>query len=113
MASENVIAQVRAGMEVHTADGQKLGKVTEVWLGTDPTATHPRCDEELCSRLEVHRGGLFKRSVLYVPSSAIANVTASEVILSLDAATVNDRDWIQRPRWMGNEPDQYRGFPAG
>ncbi len=47
MASENVVARVRKGMEVHTADGQKLGKVAEVWLGTDPTATHPRCDEEM------------------------------------------------------------------
>ena len=56
MASENVIAQVHKGMEVHTADGQKLGKVAEIWLGTDPTATNPRCDEELCSRLEVHSG---------------------------------------------------------
>jgi hypothetical protein len=55
MASENVITQVRKGMEVHTADGQKLGKVAEIWLGTGPTATNPRCDEELCSRLEVHR----------------------------------------------------------
>ncbi len=112
MASENVIARVRKGMEVHTADGQKLGKVAEVWLGTDPTASHPRCDEELCSRLEVHSGGVFKRSVRYVPYSAIANVS-DHVTLSVDAATVNGYDWVQRPRWMGSEPDRYRGFPAG
>ena len=50
MANENVVAQVRKGMEVHTADGQTLGKVTEVYLGSDPTASNPLCDEELCSR---------------------------------------------------------------
>ncbi len=100
MASENVVARVRKGMEVHTADGQKLGKVAEVWLGTDPTATHPRCDEEVCSRLEVHSGGLFKRSVLYVPYSAISGVGANHVTLRVDAATVNEHDWTKKPSWV-------------
>ncbi len=108
MASENVVARVRKGMEVHTADGQTLGKVAKVWLGTDPTAATPRCDEEICSRLEVTSGGFFKRRVLYVPSNTLANVTADRVILGLDAAMVNERDWVQRPRWMGEEPDKFR-----
>ncbi len=99
MASENVIAQIRKGMEVHTADGQKLGKVAEIWLGTDPTASNPRCDEELCSRLEVHSGGLLKRTVLYVPYSAIANVAADHVTLTTEAATVREQAWTQKPRW--------------
>ena len=99
MASENVIARVRKGMEVHTADGQKLGKVAEVWLGTDPTASNPLCDEELCSRLEVQSGGLFKRTSLYVPYSAIAGVAADHVTLNVDAATVRERPWNQKPRW--------------
>ena len=100
MATENIVARVRKGMEVHAADGQKLGKVAEVWLGTDPTATNPRCDEELCSRLEVHHGGLFKRSVLYVPYSAIADVAADHVTLNVDAATVSERAWHQKPSWV-------------
>ena len=100
MMTESIIARVRKGMEVHTADGKKLGKVAEVWLGTDPTAANPRCDEEICSRLEVHSGGLFKRSVLYVPYSAIANVTADHVTLSVDAATVNEHDWTKKPSWV-------------
>ncbi len=43
MANETVIAQVRSGMTVHIADGQPLGNVTQVWVGTDPTASCPRC----------------------------------------------------------------------
>ena len=100
MASENVVTRVRKGMQVLTADGQKLGKVTEVWLGTDPTATNPRCDEEICSRLEVHQGGLFKRSVLYIPYSAIADVAADQVTLNVGAETVNERAWNQKPHWV-------------
>ena len=98
MANENIVARVRTGMEVHTSDAQKLGKVAEVWLGTDPTATHPRCDEELCSRLEVHHGFL-GHSVLYVPYSAIAAVAADQVTLNVDAATVSARAWTQKPRF--------------
>jgi uncharacterized protein YrrD len=102
MARENVIARVRKGMEVHTTDGQTLGKVTEVYLGADPTASNPLCDEALCSRLEVQRGGLFKRTTLYVPYSAIADVTADQVLLNIDAATASERPWHQKPRWAAS-----------
>ncbi len=63
MASEHMIAQVRSGMVVHTADGQPLGKVAQVWVGTDLTASSPRCDDERCSRIEVQRGRLLTRQV--------------------------------------------------
>jgi uncharacterized protein YrrD len=99
MAIENMIARIRKGMEVHTADGQSLGKVVEVYLGTDPTASHPLCDEELCSRLEVQSGGLFKRRTVYVPYSAIADVGTDRVTLKIDAAAVSERPWNQKPRW--------------
>ena len=99
MARENIMARVHRGMEVHTMDGQNLGKIAEVWLGTDPTPSNPRCDEEICSRLEVHQGGWFKRSVLYIPYSAIAEVAADHVTLNVDAATVNERAWTQKPSW--------------
>ncbi len=100
MASENVIAQVRSGMAVRTADGQPLGKVAQVWVGTDPTASSPRCDDESCSRIEVQRGRLLTRQVRYVPISAIADVATDHVTLKVDAAAVDDRDWLRRPQWI-------------
>ena len=101
MASGNIIsiARIRKGMEVNTADGQKLGKVAEVWAGTDPTASNPRCDEEICSRLEVHGGGFLSRTVRYIPYNAIA-VVADKVTLNVDAATVDERAWNAPPRWV-------------
>ena len=99
MARESLVSRVRTGMEVRTADGQSLGKVTEVWLGTDPTASQPLCDEELCSRLEVRSGSFFKRTTLYVPYSAIADVTADHVMLNVDAATAHARPWTTQPSW--------------
>ncbi len=100
MANENIIAQVRTGMAVHTADGLPLGNVTQVWVGTDPTASSPRCDDERCSRIEVQRGRLLKRQVRYVPISAIADVATDHVTLKVDAAVVDEQDWLRTPQWI-------------
>ncbi len=100
MASENVLAQVRSGMAVQTADGQPLGKVAQVWVGSDPTASSPRCDDETCSRIEVQRGRLLTRQVRYVPISAIADVAANHVTLKVDAAAVDEHDWLRTPQWI-------------
>ena len=100
MANEHMIAQVRTGMTVQTADGQPLGKVTQVWVGTDPTASSPRCDDKSCSRIEVQRGRLLKRQVRYVPISAIADVTTDHVTLKVDAAAVDKHDWLRTPQWI-------------
>ncbi len=120
MANENMIAQVRSGMAVQTADGQLLGKVTQVWVGTDPTASSPRCDDERCSRIEVQRGRLLKRQVRYVPISAIADVAADHVTLTVDAAAVDERDWLRTPQWIANmtgsadaKNDELRRPPGG
>jgi hypothetical protein len=100
MAHEHMIAQVRSGMQVQTADGQPLSNVTQVWVGTDPTASSPRCDDERCSRIEVQRGRLLTRQVRYVPISAIAAVATDHVTLNVAAAAVDERDWLRTPQWI-------------
>ncbi len=101
MTTGNILTQVRQGMQVHTADGVTLGKIREIWYGTDPTERDPRCDEEVCSRLEVHHGVLH-REVLYIPYNAIADVSGTQVTLNVDAATVREHPWHQRPRWIAS-----------
>ncbi len=96
----NIMEHVRPGMDVHTADGHALGNVTQVWVGTDPTASSPRCDDDTCSRIEVRSGGILKRRMRYVPISAIAAVAADHVTLTVDALTVDERDWVRRPGWI-------------
>ena len=110
MTRENIVTHVRQGMSVHTADGTHLGKVTRIWYGSDPTSNTIRCDEEICSRLEVHHGTLLKDNVLYIPYHVIGEVVGNDVRLNIDAATVYDHDWLQRPRWMGQEPDKFGRF---
>ncbi len=93
------IGQVRKGMHVHSSDGADLGKVAEVWLGTDPTSATARCDEEVCSRVEVHRG-LLRKQVLYVPYSGIADVSGDTVTLGVNESGVQSKNWAVRPRWI-------------
>jgi hypothetical protein len=77
------VGQVRKGMHVHSSDRADLGKVAEVWLGTDPASATARCDEEVCSRVEVRRG-LLRKQVLYVPYSGIADVSGDTVTLGVN-----------------------------
>ena len=101
MEQSSVITQVRKGMEVRTTDDKSMGKVEEVWLGADPTSSTQRCDEEICSRLEVRQGGFLRRGeTLYIPYSALANVTGNVVHLNVDEATAHSRGWTRRPHWV-------------
>lgn len=104
------ISRLRRGMKVQTADGARLGTIAHVWEGTDPTDSTLPCDEELCSRVEVHaihqQGG-----PLYLPYSALTAVSGRAVSLNVDAATVHARNWHHRPSWL---PPQSRvGMAVG
>ena len=98
------IGRIRKGMEVRASDGDVLGRVAEVWVGTDPGSTQPRCDEEVCSRLEVRRRErLVREVVLYVPYSAIAGVSDEGVALGVDGEAARSSGWSHRPRWIRDE----------
>ncbi len=106
-----MLAALRKGMQVFTFDGVRLGKITELWAGQDPTEQDARWDEAVCSRLEVHRG-LWGQNVLYIPYPAIAAVMGRRVTLIADAATVDEQPWDQRPRWFAH-PRRRQLIPGG
>jgi hypothetical protein len=78
---------------------RSIGKVREVWIGLDPRHNSERCDEDECSRLEVHHGA----ATLYIPYNAIAEVARTSVRLSMDAATVTEKGWHRKPLWIQAE----------
>ncbi len=100
MSTESILTRIRPGMHVQGADGQPVGKVHEVWIGSDPRASSERCDEDECSRLEVQRGA----ARAYIPYNAVAEVTGKTVRLTLDAAAVNEQaGWHRKPLWIPDE----------
>jgi hypothetical protein len=90
--------QLREGMEVSTADGTKLGKISQVWFGTSvggPTAI----EEETC--FELHRV-ILGREHLYLPCRLVSEVRSDAVRLSVDEQTVRETpSWHRKPTWTG------------
>lgn len=101
MAIDNVMGSIRNGMHVRTDDGVSLGKVAHVWFGSDPQSRSQPCDEDQCSRLEVHfpYGG----GACYIPYTAIADVSGKIVSLNLSEDEFNQKTWHRRPRWLPAE----------
>ena len=104
MADHTLIAQIHEGMEVHAADDVRIGKITRVWIGTDPASTTEQCDDDLCSRLEVqHRDG-----PLYIPINMLDRVSARWVMLTIPAREVPEHDWFRPPLWIRAEASEER-----
>ncbi|MDP9313921.1 MAG: PRC-barrel domain-containing protein [Chloroflexota bacterium] len=92
--------QLHEGMEVHTSDGSKLGKIAQVWFGASVGSITPGTEE---SCFEVHRGFL-GRETLYIPCSAVANVTNNTVTLNVDASAAGEMpSWHRKPAWISQD----------
>ncbi len=96
MDTHKLLTQIQDHMPVRSADGQSLGRIRHIWYGLDPNQHNPRCDEEVCSRLEVDYQG----TIFYIPFNAIAHVGWDGVVLNVDAATVDEKGWYRKPRWI-------------
>ncbi len=89
--------QLHEGMEVHTSDGKKLGKIAQVYYGASVGSVTPS-EEESC--FEVHRGFL-GRETLYIPCSAVAQVANHTVTLSVDSSAADETpSWHRKPTWV-------------
>jgi len=94
---EDISRQLHEGMEVRTADGSKLGKISQVWYGTS-VGGPAQSEEETC--IELHRG-LLGRETLYLPYHLIKEVDENAVILSVDEQTVHETpSWHRKPTWI-------------
>lgn len=94
---EDFSQQLQKGMEVYTAEGNKLGKIDQVWFGTS-VGGPGMSEEETC--MEVHRG-LLGREVMYLPCRIIAGLEGNKVRLNVDEAIVRDTpSWHHKPAWI-------------
>ena len=96
MDTRTLLTRIRDHMPVRSADGHTIGRVRHIWYGGDPDAHHPRCDEEVCSHVEVQ----YHHVTFYIPINAIARVGWNEVVQSVDAATLDEKGWYRKPLWI-------------
>lgn len=93
-----MIEQITEGMEVRSSEGAKLGKVAQVYIGSDPTGSTVPSEDETC--IEVRRG-LLGREAIYIPCRVVADVSGAGVTLNIDQDTVNSTpSWYHKPSWV-------------
>ena len=105
MTDAKVLDQIRPGMQVHTADRKKLGKVRRV---------HTREAEsymEVASEKALWKFWQLELKALFLPATAVRSVEGSRVHLQMDAKTA--RGCIWRPAWISVESlGDYVGRPG-
>jgi hypothetical protein len=95
---DDMSKEIREGMEVHAADGTKLGKVTQVWYGASVGGVVPT-GEETC--MEIHRGFL-GRDKMFIPCHVVTEVSGNTITLKVDSQTAQETpSWHQKPSWVG------------
>jgi hypothetical protein len=95
------IASIATGMTIEDADGDQIGTVGMIFQpvpATSSSATSSMPTDE--SYMKVDRGFLGLGKHLYIPSSAIRDVTTDRVILTVDKARVDEMGWDQKPAWI-------------
>lgn len=77
-----LMEQVREGMDVYGSDGEKIGEVGDVNIGTRPAqmVTSESTTEER-SYFQVTKGFLGLSDEMWIPAKAIAQVTEESVTL--------------------------------
>ena len=89
--------QVREGMHVYYLDGQKLGEVGEVNIGTHIGEPLGQSVTEERSFFQVRRGPLGLGSDLYVPAEQVQGVSDDRITLSCSSDEVVTEAWGTRP----------------
>ena len=99
--SEQLVNQIHEGMTVEDADGDKIGTVGAIFQPVRVASTGLSTAEpagDAC--LKVHVGLSVLGKDLYIPASAIRDVTADRIILRIDETDLDKQGWDERPAWI-------------
>ena len=88
---------IREGMDVYSSDGEKLGTVGDVNIGTVTGEIHGQTVEDERSSFQVKRGGLFGGDDLWLPADAVDSVDADRITLRLSKDEVGRAGWSDQP----------------
>jgi len=101
MMSDQLVNQIRDGMHVEDADGDKIGTVGAIYqpirvMSTTSSTPVPAGD----AYLKVHVGLSLLGKNLYIPASAIRDVSGDRIILRVDETAIDEQGWDERPSWI-------------
>ena len=91
------INQVREGMDVYGSDGEKIGEVGDVNIGTAAGSVTSTTTSEERSYFQVRRGFLGLGDDLWIPAEEIAEVGGDGVTIRATADEAGRRGWNTEP----------------
>ena len=104
--NDRLFAQLADGMDVYDLAGDKIGTVDGLFrpaASVAGTGTAPPRHVE-ATRAEpyfrIKKGILGFGTDLYIPSSAITDVTGNRVTLSTEKDRASEMGWDERPAWI-------------
>lgn len=98
---DSFFAAINEGMEVCDLDGDKVGKVGKIYQPAAVSSTATTMAEPTGEPyLKVDTGFLGLGKDLYIPGSAISDVTDERVMLNVDKDRVDAMGWERRPDWL-------------
>ncbi|MDP9379429.1 MAG: PRC-barrel domain-containing protein [Chloroflexota bacterium] len=112
MASHDpsIVGQLQEGMDVLTSDGVNVGKVVQLWVGSEPaerlltSAIQERqmsYEAALANKigvfLEVHPGA--GGDPMYIPWQIVDNAEGGAVHLLVTENAAEASEWRRRPAW--------------
>ena len=116
--------ELRAGLQLMSADGHPLGKVLEVLRDVGSVEAFGKAgippqqhdfDPAMYGYSDAMPGAGDNyfvargpdREILYVPFSAVREVSGDQVIVIVDAEDLRDVNWMVRPDVLAAMPDDY------
>ncbi len=97
----NLMAQVREGMDVYCSDGEKLGSVGEVRIGSTSGPAVGTLEPEERSYFQVKRGLFGLGNDIWFPAEVVDSVTEDRVNLSCTKDEAPQRGWDHLPETPG------------
>ena len=103
-------AGLSEGMEVRDINGDKVGKIGRIYRPAEviaPSTAIPSGSTEPSRTsdqyLKVDTGFLGIGKDLYIPTSAVTNVTGDHVMLDVNKDQIDTLGWDRRPGWVPDE----------
>jgi len=104
---DNIMSQVREGMDVYCSDGEKVGDVGDVNIGTTTEVTSTTVTEEQ-SFLQIKRGFLGLGNDLWVAAGEVQDVSEDRVTLRCskdELSTIAHDEMPTTPGQGGGTPE--------
>jgi len=98
---EQFFTRISEGMDVYDIGGDKVGTVGTIYQAARVSSTAATAAKPIGTPyLKVDTGFLGLGKDLFIPASAVADVTVDQVMLNVGKDRLDEMGWDRRPDWL-------------